>query len=227
MVPDIGDFKDVAVIEVLVEPAGDTIKAEQSLITVESDKASMEIPSSASAAWPNGSVKVGDTVDDRRRWSAALEGTAQALPHRVASARCAAGTCARRRQRARRQASRCRGCAATPGNAPRQCHVPHAIAVGAQVRPRTGRAAGRSRRQRPQRPHHAGRRAGLHQGGDGGHGANQGDCGVGQAGGRRGRGPGPAALAQGGLRQVRPRRAQGPGRASRRSAAPTCTATGC
>ena len=42
-VPDIGDFKDVAVIEVLVKP-GDSIKEEQSLITVESDKASMEIP---------------------------------------------------------------------------------------------------------------------------------------------------------------------------------------
>src|SRR3954464_14837041 len=44
-VPDIGDFKDVAVIEVLVQP-GDTVKVEQSLVTVESDKASMEIPSS-------------------------------------------------------------------------------------------------------------------------------------------------------------------------------------
>jgi len=44
-VPDIGDFKEVEVIELLVKP-GDTIKAEQSLITVESDKASMEIPSS-------------------------------------------------------------------------------------------------------------------------------------------------------------------------------------
>ena len=44
-VPDIGDFKDVTVIEVLVKP-GDAVKAEQSLITVESDKASMEIPSS-------------------------------------------------------------------------------------------------------------------------------------------------------------------------------------
>ncbi|WP_261172066.1 biotin/lipoyl-containing protein, partial [Bordetella pertussis] len=47
-VPDIGDFKEVEVIEVLVS-AGDTIKAEQSLITVESDKASMEIP--ASSPW--------------------------------------------------------------------------------------------------------------------------------------------------------------------------------
>ena len=44
-VPDIGDFKDVGVIELLVK-VGDTVKAEQSLITVESDKASMEIPSS-------------------------------------------------------------------------------------------------------------------------------------------------------------------------------------
>jgi pyruvate/2-oxoglutarate dehydrogenase complex dihydrolipoamide acyltransferase (E2) component len=39
-VPDIGDFHDVAVIELLVKP-GDTVKAEQSLVTVESDKASM------------------------------------------------------------------------------------------------------------------------------------------------------------------------------------------
>ena len=44
-VPDIGDFDEVAVIELLVKP-GDTVTAEQSLITVESDKASMEIPSS-------------------------------------------------------------------------------------------------------------------------------------------------------------------------------------
>jgi pyruvate dehydrogenase E2 component (dihydrolipoamide acetyltransferase) len=61
-VPDIGDFKDVSVIEVLVKP-GDTIKAEQSLITVESDKASMEIPSSASGVLKELKVKLGDTVN--------------------------------------------------------------------------------------------------------------------------------------------------------------------
>ena len=61
-VPDIGDFKDVAVIEILVK-AGDTIKAEQSLITVESDKASMEIPSSAGGVLKELKVKVGDTVN--------------------------------------------------------------------------------------------------------------------------------------------------------------------
>ncbi len=60
-VPDIGDFKEVAVIEVLVKP-GDTVKAEQSLITVESDKASMEIPSSAGGVVKEVKVKVGDKV---------------------------------------------------------------------------------------------------------------------------------------------------------------------
>jgi dihydrolipoamide dehydrogenase len=62
-VPDIGDFKDVAVIEMLVKP-GDAVKAEQSLITVESDKASMEIPSSAAGVVKELKVKVGDTVNE-------------------------------------------------------------------------------------------------------------------------------------------------------------------
>jgi len=61
-VPDIGDFKDVAIIELLVKP-GDTVKAEQSLITVESDKASMEIPSSQAGVVKELKVKVGDTVN--------------------------------------------------------------------------------------------------------------------------------------------------------------------
>ncbi|KDB72434.1 dihydrolipoyllysine-residue acetyltransferase [Bordetella bronchiseptica CA90 BB1334] len=60
-VPDIGDFKEVEVIEVLVS-AGDTIKAEQSLITVESDKASMEIPASAAGVVKSVKVKVGDKI---------------------------------------------------------------------------------------------------------------------------------------------------------------------
>ncbi|AOW13239.1 dihydrolipoamide acetyltransferase [Hydrogenophaga crassostreae] len=62
MVPDIGDFKDVAVIEVLVK-VGETVKVEQSLITVESDKASMEIPSSHAGVLKELKVKVGDTVN--------------------------------------------------------------------------------------------------------------------------------------------------------------------
>ncbi len=61
-VPDIGDFKDVAVIEVFIKP-GDTVALEQSLITVESDKASMEIPSSAAGVVKEVAVKLGDKVN--------------------------------------------------------------------------------------------------------------------------------------------------------------------
>ena len=61
VVPDIGDFDEVTVIEVMVA-AGDSIKVEQSLITVESDKASMEIPSSHAGVVKEIKVKVGDKV---------------------------------------------------------------------------------------------------------------------------------------------------------------------
>ena len=60
-VPDIGDFKEVAVIEVLVK-VGDTVKVEQSLITVESDKASMEIPCSTAGVVSELRVQVGDKI---------------------------------------------------------------------------------------------------------------------------------------------------------------------
>ena len=61
-VPDIGDFKDVEVIEVLVKP-GDTVAVDQSLLTIESDKASMEIPSSAAGVIREMKVKVGDKIN--------------------------------------------------------------------------------------------------------------------------------------------------------------------
>jgi len=77
-VPDIGDFKDVTVIEVMVK-VGDTIKVEQSLITVESDKASMEIPSSAAGVINDLKVKLGDTVNIGDLL-AVLEGVAVAAP---------------------------------------------------------------------------------------------------------------------------------------------------
>jgi len=83
-VPDIGDFKDVAVIEVFVKP-GDTIKVEQSLITVESDKASMEIPSSHAGVLKELKVKVGDTVNIGDLL-AILEGTVSAAVAPVAAA---------------------------------------------------------------------------------------------------------------------------------------------
>ncbi len=73
-VPDIGDFKEVAIIELLVKP-GDTVAAEQSLITVESDKASMEIPSSHAGVVKEMKVRIGDKVSEGSLLLV-LEGTA-------------------------------------------------------------------------------------------------------------------------------------------------------
>jgi pyruvate dehydrogenase E2 component (dihydrolipoamide acetyltransferase) len=61
VVPDIGDFKDVPVIEVLVKP-GDRVKAEQSLITLESDKATMEVPAPFAGVVKEMKVKLGDKI---------------------------------------------------------------------------------------------------------------------------------------------------------------------
>ena len=60
-VPDIGDFKNIPVIEVMVKP-GDTIKAEDSLVTLESDKSTMDVPSPAAGVVKDVRLKVGDKV---------------------------------------------------------------------------------------------------------------------------------------------------------------------
>src|SRR6478672_8103100 len=60
-VPDIGDFKDIPVIELLVKP-GDTVKKEDSLVTLESDKATMEVPSTHAGTVKELKVKLGDKV---------------------------------------------------------------------------------------------------------------------------------------------------------------------
>ena len=60
-VPDIGDFKDVPVIELLVKP-GDSVKKEDSLVTLESDKATMDVPSTHAGTVRELRVKVGDKV---------------------------------------------------------------------------------------------------------------------------------------------------------------------
>jgi pyruvate dehydrogenase E2 component (dihydrolipoamide acetyltransferase) len=62
-VPDIGDFKDVPVIEVLVKP-GDAVKAEDALVTLESDKATMDVPAPAAGVVKALKVKVGDKVSE-------------------------------------------------------------------------------------------------------------------------------------------------------------------
>src|SRR5439155_21209454 len=62
-VPDIGDFKDVPVIEVLVKP-GDAIQTESALVTLESDKATMDVPSPVDGVVKELKVKVGDKVSE-------------------------------------------------------------------------------------------------------------------------------------------------------------------
>ena len=107
-VPDIGDFKDVEIIELLVKP-GDTVKAEQSLITVECDKASMEIPSSHA-----GVVKElqGQARRQGQRGLAGADARRRGRGRRTgacASAGCSAGAGRGARRRARRAAGSRRG----------------------------------------------------------------------------------------------------------------------
>src|ERR1700749_1360003 len=61
LVPDLGDFKDIPVLEVLVK-AGDEVQAEQSLITLESDKATMDVPAPAASVIKAMKLKQGDKV---------------------------------------------------------------------------------------------------------------------------------------------------------------------
>src|SRR5438094_7362954 len=62
-VPDIGDFKDVPVIEVFVKP-GDRVKADDPLVTLESDKATMDVPSPSAGVVKDMKLKVGDKVSE-------------------------------------------------------------------------------------------------------------------------------------------------------------------
>ncbi len=62
-VPDIGDFKDIPVIEVLVK-AGDAVKAEDALVTLESDKATMDVPAPSAGVVKDVKVRVGDKVSE-------------------------------------------------------------------------------------------------------------------------------------------------------------------
>ncbi len=91
-VPDIGDFDEVAVIEVMVKP-GDVIKVEQSLVTVESDKASMEIPSSHAGVVKQVLVKLGDKVA-KGSLVVVLEGAIAGAPAAPAAAPVAAAAVA-------------------------------------------------------------------------------------------------------------------------------------
>ena len=118
-VPDIGDFKDVPVIEVLVKP-GDTVKPEDPLVTLESDKATMDVPSPAAGTVKAIAVKVGDKVS---------KGSALLTLER--------GALARQRRRRRRQGRR---------TAPRRQPKPSRIDRGARRQAR-GACSKRLRRR--------------------------------------------------------------------------------
>ena len=158
-VPDIGDFKDVAVIEIFVK-VGDTIKLEQSLMTVESDKAAMEIPSSAAGVVKELKVKLGDKVNIGDL-IAVLEGAGVAVVASstpASSPSCSAASCSRNRNH----------CICTNNICSSACtnhqYLELAIrfAVRAQIRARIGCAIGRGERHWLEGSHHRSRRAALH-----------------------------------------------------------------
>ncbi|WP_280154925.1 dihydrolipoyllysine-residue acetyltransferase [Piscinibacter sp. XHJ-5] len=131
VVPDIGDFSEVAVIELFVKP-GDTVKAEQSLITVESDKASMEIPSSHAGVVKELRVKIGDKVS-KGTPLALLEGAAGAAapvaaPAQAAPVQAAAAAAAPAEAASPSSAERHVPTAALPAHEPTRAPVnlPHA-----------------------------------------------------------------------------------------------------
>ena len=114
-VPDIGDFKDIPVIEVLVKP-GDSVKAEDPLITLESDKATMEVPAPVAGVVKEIKVKVGDKVSEGTLRVDARSGRAAAAAPRQAGAGGAADSRSSRAATARRSAN-----AAAPHAAPACC----------------------------------------------------------------------------------------------------------
>src|SRR5262252_10422095 len=92
-VPDIGDFKDVPVIEVFVK-AGDTVKAEDALISLESDKATMDVPSPTAGTVKDIALKIGDKVSEGTLILTLTTGVTAAAPAKPAAAPAAAAAVA-------------------------------------------------------------------------------------------------------------------------------------
>ena len=90
-VPDIGDFKDIPVIEILVKP-GDTVKAEDSLLSLESDKATMDVPAPLAGTVGELRVKVGDKVSEGTVILTLTNGAATADPSAKAAVAAASAT---------------------------------------------------------------------------------------------------------------------------------------
>jgi pyruvate dehydrogenase E2 component (dihydrolipoamide acetyltransferase) len=164
-VPDIGDFSDVPVIELFVK-VGDSIKAEDAIATLESDKATMDVPSSATGVVKEVLVQLGSKVSEGAVLIKVETGAGAAAP---------AAAKAKRRRRPHRVAGRRRPAPTPPVGGAHPRRPPPSPrpsssaawctpALGACLRPRTRRRPRPGQGQRPQEPHHQGRRHRLHQG---------------------------------------------------------------
>ena len=186
-VPDIGDFKEVEVIEVLVKP-GDSVAKEQSLITLESDKATMEIPSPTAGVVKELRIKVGDKVSKGAPILVLAGGSSPSSSARAKGPSCCT--------RAGREADSKR---AAGGNRQQAARKP----VGAQVCARARRRSHAGPGQRAEGPHPPYRRAGFREGS-----ACKSAGSRGRQRRRRGTSLQPAAVAGSRLRQVRSGRNQ-------------------
>ena len=156
VVPDIGDFSDVEVIEVLVKE-GDEVSAEQSLITVESDKASMEIPCSTAGRIVSLTVKLGDKVSKgsvlgKLEAGGAAPAASAGAPAAPAAAPAQTAAPAPQAAPAQAAAPAAASTAAAPAapqaaGAPRPPAAPAELVDGA-IRPAAGPRAGRGPEQR-------------------------------------------------------------------------------
>jgi pyruvate dehydrogenase E2 component (dihydrolipoamide acetyltransferase) len=154
-VPDIGDFDEIPVIEVLVKP-GDTVKKDDSLVTLESDKATMEVPSPIAGVVKDLKVKVGDKVSEGSliltldgAGAAAAPAKAAPAPAPAASAK-PAPVPAPKAARSRRGRSPGRRTVGTRSREPRSRHR-GAHAPGAAPAPAL-RSTGRGRACEPRHP---------------------------------------------------------------------------
>ena len=158
-VPDIGDFKDIPVIEVNVK-VGDKVEKEQSLVTLESDKATMDVPSPAAGTVKELKVKVGDNVSEGTLILVLEGGEGSAAPRRAPEAgstegRSAFGCTGQIRAGSERSAVRTRACPGYSRWRRRHADVEPCIAVCAQICARTGRRCRVCQGHGPQEPHHA------------------------------------------------------------------------
>ena len=179
-VPHLGDFDDVPVVEVLVGP-GDSVRTEEALVTLESDKATMDVPAPSDGVIREISVRVGDSVSEgslapHPRQRGAGSGTRRPTCRRPTAqareGRCAGGRSHRPRplppagSAASHGAPDAPSASSAPSAAPRELWTradSHATPLAAAIRAQPGSEPRRGPRQRAQRPHSRRGRAGIRQ----------------------------------------------------------------